>query len=985
MSQNNYLDITNYVFQKDIGEGNFGKVKLGIFRPTGEEFAIKILNKNKIKIKMKNSIFKENEIITRFNHINVVYVFQILEDAQNFYIIMEYCKHGELFDYIVKKEKLSEEESSIFFYQLINGIEYIHSKGISHRDLKPENLLLAENKILKIIDFGLSHEFEGDELLKTKCGSPSYAAPEIICCPFYDGFKVDVWCCGIILYAMLCGYLPFEGEDNNLLFQNILNCDPEFPEFLSDLSKDIILQILNPDPETRITIEEIKKHKFYLKGKKLCKIDYDNIENNIIKKRNVFGKNKDSNNKRNNNMKEKGNKIMDTSHSDLTENDYNNNLENINDNNDKYMYEEKSDNNNIKIDDINESDLKDISESNENINIENINKESLRKSKNESPSLNNFKKQIMEINSKYNKRIDTINNKIQRILKTDANDNYKVSIRPFSSNKKIVINNNVTSVSNNSNFNAYNNSKPERQQPFFNIISETKENNNIKKNALFIKLLDSAKNKYFNIEQKNENNFDSIKSNSKRLNFNINTEIVQKKENKTKTEKPQSFFTNFKNNSPQINLNLLEDNKTAQQNHIISLSNDNLNDIEKQIQTCKNKKSQKFNLFKKSTKPEKNKAKNYFNIKKTLSRHDTNIESNKYKENKIINNNNNIARKTSNSKPKTKQLNLYVPNSTLYYNNININIKEVNINSKEPKNNKNNIISSFINNTQSKRIKMPSQPKRVNTYRQHYDNKNKNRIGNNKAFSAKRLFSYNINTKDIHNLKTNINSINHTRKNSNNNININKVNKVNKIHTDKNKHFNDNNSNNNLYTISNSNRHYFINTMYNNDINFNYNYNYNIINPRKTPKYGYYNNNIKFTQSEKNINILKGNKILSTEPKDIIKKQFSFNRKRKNNNINSKKIRLNSEMNSGINYSKDIKRRSKSNNIMKSRTINTEVRGDKKYKKGKIEGVNQDLVKKFGTRYNSNNIDEMLLYMFVKQKHFGKSNTQNFFRRKNEN
>ena len=227
----NYLDIRNYSFKKDIGEGNFGKVKLGIFKPTGEEFAIKILNKNKIKIKMKNSIFKENEIITRFNHINVVYVFQILEDPQNYFIIMEYCKHGELFDYIVKNEKLSEEESSIFFYQLINGIEYIHSKGISHRDLKPENLLLAENKILKIIDFGLSHEFEGDELLKTKCGSPSYAAPEIICCPYYDGFKVDVWCCGIILYAMLCGYLPFEGEDNNILFQNILNCDPDFPPF----------------------------------------------------------------------------------------------------------------------------------------------------------------------------------------------------------------------------------------------------------------------------------------------------------------------------------------------------------------------------------------------------------------------------------------------------------------------------------------------------------------------------------------------------------------------------------------------------------------------------------------------------------------------------------------------------------------------------------------------------------------------------------
>ena len=960
MSSNNYLDISNYTFEKDIGEGNFGKVKLGIFKPTGEEFAIKILNKNKIKIKMKNSIFKENEIITRFNHINVVYVFQILEDQKNYYIIMEYCKHGELFDYIVKHEKLSEEESSIFFYQLINGLEYIHSKGISHRDLKPENLLLAENKILKIIDFGLSHEYEEDELLKTKCGSPSYAAPEIICCPFYDGFKVDIWCCGIILYAMLCGYLPFEGENNNLLFQNILNCDPEFPEFLSELSKDIISQILNPDPETRITIEEIKRHKFYLEGKRLCKIDYDNIENNIIKKRNIFGKNKIKNNNMNNNNIDNNIKELNNENklNDLEESNLSENSKDIN----KYIY--TANNHIISTKEYNLLD----SNSNDIIHTENINL-NIKESKNDSISSNNFKKQIMEIGNKYNDKIDIINNKIQRILKTDANDNIKIQLRPFSSNKKNnTTNKNVVSLSNNSqsntNTNIDINSKQNHQNPFFNLISESKDNNNLKKNTLFIKLLDSAKNKYFNLYKSN-----TIKTETKKQNININTEITKTSENRIQIKTPNSFFTNFKNNSPKININILNNNKNTYQNHIISLSNDNLTDIEKQLQTCKNKKSQRFNLFKKSTKHEKNKNNHYFNIKKALTKHETNIERNKYKENKRSINN---TRKNSTSKPKTKQLNLYVPNSTLYYNNININIKEVNINNpKEIKSTKNNTITSFT--TKAQRKKNPSQPKRGNTYRYNYSynyNYNKNKIENNKAYSAKRLFNYNINTKDIHNLKTNINSINsinHSRKNSNINININKLNRINK----KKSNTNNNNLNNlnNLYTISNNTRHYFMNTMYNNDINYNFN---NIITSRKTPKYAPYNNNIKFTNSEKNI---------KTEPKDLIKKQFSFNNRIKKNSTLNNNVKLNTEFNTRVDYNKDIKKRCKSNKIMKSRTINTEVQLDKKNKKVKYEGVTNDFVKKFGTKYNSNNIDEMLLYMFIKQKNPGKNNNQNSFRK----
>jgi hypothetical protein len=371
---------------------------------------------------------------------------------------------------------------------------------------------------------------------------------------------------------MLCGYLPFEGENNNLLFQNILNCDPEFPEFLSELSKDIISQILNPDPETRITIEEIKRHKFYLEGKRLCKIDYDNIENNIIKKRNIFGKNKIKNNNMNNNNIDNNiqelnneNKLNDLEESNLSENS-----KDIN----KYIYTANNHIISTKEDNLLDSNSNDI------IHTENINL-NIKESKNDSISSNNFKKQIMEIGNKYNDKIDIINNKIQRILKTDANDNIKIQLRPFSSNKKNnTTNKNVVSLSNNSNSNTNTNidinSKQNHQYPFFNLISESKDNNNLKKNTLFIKLLDSAKNKYFNLYKSN-----TIKTETKKQNININninTEITKTSENRIQIKTPNSFFTNFKNNSPKININILNNNKNTYQNHIISLSNDNLTD-----------------------------------------------------------------------------------------------------------------------------------------------------------------------------------------------------------------------------------------------------------------------------------------------------------------------------------------------------------------------------------------------------------------------
>ncbi|MCQ2815886.1 MAG: serine/threonine-protein kinase [archaeon] len=261
--------LSEYIIKQTIGTGTFSKVKLGIHKKTRKKVAIKILEKCKIVEKDDfERIVREMSMVTEFNHPNIVKVYEMYETDDNYLIIMEYCEGGELFNYIVEKRRLSEEETAYFFYQLINGIEYIHSKGVVHRDLKPENLLLDNDKVLKIIDFGLSNYFNG-ELLVTPCGSPCYASPEMVTGNRYNGFYIDVWSTGIILFAMLCGYLPFEDPNNEKLFKKIAACKLEYPSHLTKLSKDIMRRILVTDPEKRIKVKEIKKHDFYLLGKEI--------------------------------------------------------------------------------------------------------------------------------------------------------------------------------------------------------------------------------------------------------------------------------------------------------------------------------------------------------------------------------------------------------------------------------------------------------------------------------------------------------------------------------------------------------------------------------------------------------------------------------------------------------------------------------------------------------------------------------------------
>lgn len=183
---------------------------------------------------------------------------------------MEYASGGDLLTYINKHGRLKEEEASYFFSQIIHGIESIHHFKFCHRDIKPENILLSDNDVLKIIDFGLSNEYSPS--LTSTCGSFSYASPEIIQGHKYDGFNADLWSCGVILYAMVCGYLPFEDSNNELLFAKILECKIDFPDendiIISSKCKDLITRMLVVNPNQRLSLKEIKHHPFLEYGNK---------------------------------------------------------------------------------------------------------------------------------------------------------------------------------------------------------------------------------------------------------------------------------------------------------------------------------------------------------------------------------------------------------------------------------------------------------------------------------------------------------------------------------------------------------------------------------------------------------------------------------------------------------------------------------------------------------------------------------------------
>lgn len=259
--------LEHYEVGRTLGEGTFGTVKLGIHRLTKEKVAIKILEKSRIKDEADaRRVAREINILRKVRHRNVIQLFEVIVAEDKILLIMEYSDHGELFNFIVKEGRLREQQACRFLHDILDGLDYLHSLGVTHRDLKPENVLLqkAEGTYkAKVIDFGLSNMTTPGSLLTTACGSPCYAAPEMIAGHPYNGNLVDIWSMGVVLYAMVCGCLPFEDQSTSRLYDKILGGKYELPNHLSKGCRYLIRRILETEPRKRYTAAQIRADPWY--------------------------------------------------------------------------------------------------------------------------------------------------------------------------------------------------------------------------------------------------------------------------------------------------------------------------------------------------------------------------------------------------------------------------------------------------------------------------------------------------------------------------------------------------------------------------------------------------------------------------------------------------------------------------------------------------------------------------------------------------
>ncbi|CAL5199469.1 unnamed protein product [Lathyrus oleraceus] len=249
-----------YELGRVLGHGTFAKVYHARNLNSGKNVAMKVVGKEKvIKVGMMEQIKREISVMKMVKHSNIVQIHEVMASKSKIYIAMELVRGGELFNKIVKG-RLKEDVARVYFQQLISAVDFCHSRGVYHRDLKPENLLLDEEGNLKVSDFGLStfsEHLRQDGLLHTTCGTPAYVSPEVIAKKGYDGAKADIWSCGVILYVLLAGFLPFQDDNLVAMYKKIYRGDFKCPPWFSLDARRLITKLLDPSPNTRITISQI--------------------------------------------------------------------------------------------------------------------------------------------------------------------------------------------------------------------------------------------------------------------------------------------------------------------------------------------------------------------------------------------------------------------------------------------------------------------------------------------------------------------------------------------------------------------------------------------------------------------------------------------------------------------------------------------------------------------------------------------------------
>ena len=546
-----------YLLGESLGEGAFAKVRLATQIHIKEKCAIKIVDKRLIEgTKDIQRLKKEIKILKSIRHKNIIQLFDIMESKTNLYFVLEYCKGGELFDYIVKNKRLKEGEACIFFQQIINGVEYLHNQGIIHRDLKPENLLLDYKNNIKISDFGLSTFFSKNNFLQTACGTPFYAPPEMLEGLQYNGEASDIWSCGIILYAMLCGSLPFQESKEEIIVKKIKTHDYIIPGYLSKEAQDILYHILKVNPEERFNVDKIKQHPWFnlvkphlMKGISLNKVIIP-VDDNILNKVQEFGFDKEECRKLLLNNKfccltsiyylclkkfvREGGKSVSDLESDLFE-------KYINDPNNYIQQDENKENKNVNI----RQDTKDIKSEIE------INSNNKDKDKDKDVNKNNLKENQ---NTKENIKIGNENSITQKKENINGNAN-----NPNINKEKINSNNNVPKTIlikiNQTSSQKKQNTKIKKKKLTLN------QNNQQSSKCISNNIIQDKNNK---IEENIKNNNGQIESKIKNIDPKVNSPIINKtknfiininQQNNINTISNKKKFENKKQNKAQAQLN----------------------------------------------------------------------------------------------------------------------------------------------------------------------------------------------------------------------------------------------------------------------------------------------------------------------------------------------------------------------------------------------------------------------------------------------